>query len=127
MDDKTKVVVGVGVAVVGVIALLAFGRRSAPAASLTSIAVSGPSNVNAGGTVQLQATATYNDGSTADVTNQVSWSSDQPAFATVSGAGLVTGVTAGIAQISALLAGITGAITVTVIASGREIIDIDWS
>ena len=64
--------------------------------TLTSIAVT-PANgtLTIGGTQQFTATGTYSDSSTLDVSNQVTWASSTPASATISGAGLATGVGSG--------------------------------
>lgn len=67
------------------------------AAQLASIAVS-PANpsVAAGLTQQLTAQGTYTDGSTQDLSQQVTWSSQDPAIATVDAAsGMATGVATG--------------------------------
>jgi hypothetical protein len=53
-----------------------------------------------GGTVQIAAQGTYTDGSSANVSGAATWSSSNPAVATVSG-GLVTAIAAGYANISA--------------------------
>jgi hypothetical protein len=44
-----------------------------PAKMLTALTVNGPETVDQGKTASYQATATYNDASTADVTTQASW------------------------------------------------------
>jgi hypothetical protein len=90
---------------------------------LTSIAVT-PSTASVGlaGTVQLNATGTYDDSSTKDVTGSVNWtvSSSTPTGAATVGntagtKGLVTGVTAGSATIQASAAGATsGTAAVTI-------------
>jgi hypothetical protein len=64
---------------------------------LVSVAVSGPggatsATLGVGGTAQLKATASYNDGSTEDVTSSVNWASSSPGTATVSASGQVMGV-----------------------------------
>lgn len=51
-----------------------------------------PLTIGLGATVQLTATAHYADGSTANVTNAVAWSSNATGILTVSPGGLVTGV-----------------------------------
>ncbi|MGA2511319.1 MAG: Ig-like domain-containing protein [Candidatus Acidiferrales bacterium] len=87
------------------------------AKAITSIAVT-PATVTliAGQTQQLTATATatYNDGSTGDVTSTAAWSSSNIAIATVSASGLLTSVTAGQANISAAISGASGSDSVTV-------------
>jgi len=64
-------------------------------------------------TVQLTATARYNDQSTRDVSAEVVWTSGTPEVATVDSAGKVTGVTAGQAVITATMESQTANITVT--------------
>jgi plastocyanin len=83
--------------------------------SLTSIGVS-PANptVVKGHSLQLDATGHFSDGSTQDLTSQVTWASLSPAFATVSASGLVTGVAAGSSTVTASLSGMTGSTLVTV-------------
>ncbi|MHB8698852.1 MAG: outer membrane protein assembly factor BamB family protein [Sulfuricaulis sp.] len=63
-----------------------------PIATLSSIAVT-PSNptVTNGKTLQLTATGTYSDGSTQDLTSQVTWLSLDPTKVTVSATGQITG------------------------------------
>jgi len=65
---------------------------------------------------QFSATGTYSDGSSRDITAQVSWSSSADAIATVSASGMVQGVKAGSATISASLAGIKQTMGVSVTA-----------
>lgn len=66
----------------------------------------------------LIAKATYSDGSTADVTFGAAWSSDRPQLALVADAGaakgLVTAVSAGVANIRAQLSGVTGSAQATI-------------
>ena len=71
-----------------------------------------PSMAN-GTNLQLTATGIFSDGSTQDLTASVSWSSSG-AIATVSSGGVVTGMGAGSATITATQAGVLGATTVTV-------------
>lgn len=59
-----------------------------------------------GTTVQLTATATFEDGSTANVTPECVWSSTAPAVASVDDSGLVTRASAGTTQIVATLQGV---------------------
>jgi len=72
------------------------------ASALTGITVTGStSTISSGSTVQLKATANFQDGSSKDITNQVTWASDSTNVATVSSTGLVTGVTIGTSNITA--------------------------
>ncbi len=79
--------------------------------AITAITVSDSSNgtISAvGGTDQLHATATFADGSTKDITSSATWTSSNPAIATVtSPGGLATGVAAGTAQVTAASGNIT--------------------
>ncbi|SDI41165.1 Ig-like domain (group 2) [Sinosporangium album] len=70
-----------------------------------------------GATSQLAATATYPDTATRNVTAAAAWSTSNPAIATVSAAGLVTGVAAGTATITATYATLTDTAAVTVTVS----------
>jgi hypothetical protein len=71
-------------------------------AQLTSIAVSPKSaSLNVGGTQQLQAIGTYSDGTTADVTSAVAWTSDTTSVAMVTG-GKVTAVAPGVTAVRAI-------------------------
>ncbi len=71
------------------------------------------------GTQQLTATGHYSDGSAAPVSSGITWASSNTAVATVSGSGLVTGVAAGTATISASVGAVSAspAASVTVTAS----------
>jgi len=92
---------------------------SVTAAILTALTVDpAVSAIAKGTTVQLSATGDFSDGSTEDLTNQVSWSSGDDAIAHVSNAlttkGLVTSIGVGNTSIVATLDGIHGPGTVTV-------------
>lgn len=69
-----------------------------------------------GATVQLTATGTYPDTSTRDVTADSDWSTSDAAIATVSAGGLVTGVAAGSATITAMYSDLSDTASVTVTA-----------
>lgn len=64
--------------------------------------------------LQLTATGTWSDGSTQDLSGQVTWASSALAVATVSSTGNVSGVAAGMTTISAALSGVSGAVQLTV-------------
>src|SRR5262245_16176383 len=85
------------------------------AAVLQSIAVT-PANpsVAKGLTQQFTATGTFDDMSTQDLTNQVTWASATTATATINNSGLATGVALGTSTISATLGGVTGSTVLTV-------------
>ena len=85
-----------------------------PAAVLTSISVSatGSTSITPGNSVQLSAVPKDASGALFNAT--VTWSSSNPAAATVSASGLVLGVAAGTAAISAKSGTIVGTINVFV-------------
>jgi 6-phosphogluconolactonase (cycloisomerase 2 family) len=91
-------------------------------ATLTSITVT-PVNrtIGTNTAVQLTATGNFSDGTTQDLTTQVSWTSGIPAVAEVSNAaeskGLVTGLAVGSTPITAALNSVEGSTTVTVTAA----------
>ncbi|MGH9281038.1 MAG: Ig-like domain-containing protein [Acidimicrobiales bacterium] len=64
--------------------------------------------------VQYQATAHYNDGSSAIVTNRVAWSTGDAGVATIGAGGLATAVAPGATTVSAVLDGVTGTTALTV-------------
>lgn len=84
------------------------------AATLVSIAVTpaAPAVIN-GHTLQMVATGTYDDASTADVTATATWLSATPSHATVGAHGLVTGVASGTSVVGATVGGVEGHTTVT--------------
>jgi hypothetical protein len=77
--------------------------------TLSSIAVTPnpPNSLAVGSTEQFTATGTYWDGSTQNITNQVTWASDTSATVTIDSNGLATGQAAGFANITATLSGVT--------------------
>jgi hypothetical protein len=74
-----------------------------------------------GGSLQLAATGTYADSSTAIITSQVAWSTATPAIATVSNAqgsaGLASALALGTTTVQASLGGVTGTTSLTVSAA----------
>jgi hypothetical protein len=89
------------------------------ASTLMSIAVSRSvvANLAAGKTQQFKAVGSYSDGSTPDITSQVNWMSTYTDIATISAAGLATGLKPGQTEITASLSGVTSnGITLTVIS-----------
>jgi uncharacterized protein YjdB len=89
------------------------------AAPLVSIAIT-PANPSmaAGISQQFAASGTYSDGTTRDITTQVTWSSSNISVATVNSSGLVTTVATGSTAITAAFRGISGSSTLTVPTSG---------
>ena len=92
-------------------------KLTVTAPTVTSIAVT-PANpsITKGGTEQFTATATYSDKSTANITSQVTWSSGTTSVATITSAGLATGVGAGSSTITATLGLVSGNTKLTVTA-----------
>ncbi|MES2898305.1 MAG: Ig-like domain-containing protein [Pseudomonadota bacterium] len=89
-----------------------------PAASLVSVSVTpATATVLIGATQQYNATASYSDGSSANVTTTSTWSSASPTIATVgASSGLATGVSAGSAALSATFGGKSGSANLVVTA-----------
>ena len=82
---------------------------------LVSIAVTPQSaSIPLGTTQQFQATGTYSDGSTQNLTSSVVWSSNAPTVASISSGGLASGIALGSATIAAASGGITNSTLVTV-------------
>ena len=92
-----------------------------PGPKLISIAVSRSPDVIAslpvGRTQQFKATGTISDGTVEDITTQVTWASSNLTVATISAAGLATGIAPGKTSITATLSDVTSlGISLTVIA-----------
>ena len=108
------------VAIVGVATLVQSGCGSSSGSSgspsqLASIAVT-PANpsISAQGTQQFKAEGTFGNGSTEDLTASVTWSSSQTGIATISTAGLATGVAPGSTTITAVSGSVSGATSLSV-------------
>ena len=99
---------------------------------VTSVAVTVANGTSAtveqGATLQLKATATYDDSSTQDVSNSATWTSDS-ANATVDSTGKVTGVSASgtPVNITATSSGHSGSLPVTVTAAVATLQSITFS
>jgi hypothetical protein len=89
---------------------------------LTSITVS-PSTVSVvlGSNQQFTATGNYTDGSTKDLTQNVSWASSAATVATVSSSGLATALMSGEASISATMSGLNGAANLKVTSPSKVV------
>jgi trimeric autotransporter adhesin len=90
---------------------------------LTGVTVGPAVTVQTGGTVQMSAVGTYNDGSQLKLSN-VYWSSSSPNIASISGSGLVTGREPGQATITGAKETVTGTATITVTISGLTSIQV---
>ena len=95
---------------------------TAPPPSLNSIAVT-PANptVTVGAQQQFTATGAYSDGSTQNLTGQVTWTSSSTAVASINTSGLATSVSAGHTTISAALSAVSGSTALTVQVSAVAI------
>jgi uncharacterized protein YjdB len=91
---------------------------SATQGTLESIAVT-PDNpsIVANGTEQFTATGTYSNGTTANITSSVTWTSGTASIASISNAGLATGLVVGTSTITATSGSVTGSTTLTVTAA----------
>jgi hypothetical protein len=83
---------------------------------LTSITISPAApSVAVGGTINLSAKGTYDNNNTKDITSSVTWAPNNPAVATVTNKGVVTGVSNGSTTIQATASnGVTASVTVAV-------------
>ncbi len=85
---------------------------AARAATLTSITVGPNVTLPAGLSRQVTATGNYSDGTTQDLTTQVTWASSAPAVATISNSsgsqGVATAVSLGVTTITATLGSVVG-------------------
>jgi Bacterial Ig-like domain (group 2) len=89
--------------------------------TLTSIDVRPTTpTVKEGNTRQMSATGTYDDGSTKDITGSVDWTTSDDTVATVTSGGLVKGISAGSADITAAKATVEGSTTVTPASISRS-------
>ncbi|TVO37804.1 Ig-like domain-containing protein [Vibrio algivorus] len=75
-------------------------------ASITVSSEPSPMVLPVGVTGQLQATGTYSDNSTKDITNQINWTTASSSVATVDDSGVVTAVAVGNTDIKASLNGV---------------------
>jgi Bacterial Ig-like domain (group 2) len=83
--------------------------------TLSSISVSpGSFTILAGGGEQFTANASYSDGSKANVTSSASWASSDSTKASISNAGMASGLAEGTVTITATLSGVSGTATLTV-------------
>jgi uncharacterized protein YjdB len=88
------------------------------AATLQSITVTAPSpSLVEGLAQQYKATGNYNNGSTAEITSSVTWSSSDITLATVNTSGLATAISAGAVTIKAVSGAIEGTAALTVNAA----------
>lgn len=87
---------------------------SAPPPTVVGVVVTGPITVGVGGSTQLTATATLSNGTQVDVSASAGWSSSNALLATVSVDGRVSGLLAGLVNITATYQGVSAQVQVTV-------------
>ena len=93
--------------------------------SLNSISITPPNpSIAVNATEQFTATGNYSDGSTANLSTSVTWTSSNQAFATMSGTGIATGLAAGSSTITASVSGVTGSTSLTVTAAAVTVTSI---
>lgn len=91
---------------------------NSPGKTLSSIAITPASfYLRVSGAQQLKATGTYSDGSTGDVTSQLTWTSANSPVASVSSAGLVTAAGPGATDITGSLNSVSGKVHLAVNAA----------
>lgn len=96
-------------------ATVAVTQAVPPTALVTSIAVTpSTSSILIGGAQQFNATATYSNGTSADVSNTATWTSSNNAIATISSSGLGRGVATGLVAMTASFGGKSGSGSLTV-------------
>lgn len=84
-------------------------------ATLTSITISPPNpSIPLGSTQRFTATGNFSDGSTENLTSQVTWNSSDVGVATISSSGLATSVSTGTTTITARMNGVSGNTVLTV-------------
>lgn len=82
--------------------------------SVVGVVVTGPVTVTIGGTSQLTATATLSNGTQVDVTASATWSSNNALLAAVSAQGRVSGLLAGLVNVTASYQGVSAQVQITV-------------
>jgi uncharacterized protein YjdB len=99
-------------------AITGTGNVVVTAPSLSSITIT-PAvfSIASGQSKQLSAVGVYSDGTSQDVSSQVTWNSLSTAYAAVNSSGLVTGVSAGNSTITATIGSTKGSATATVTAA----------
>ena len=131
--STTGVVNGVASGTANVSALFSFAGASATgtvpvtvsSSTLSKLTVGpGSSTIAPGAIKQLDATATWSDGSTENVNTQSTWSSSNSQIATVNIGGTVTGQSQGLATITATFEGVSATGSVAVEGSGLQSITI---
>lgn len=92
-------------------------KSSDTTATLVSIAVTASnstSSVTAGNTLQLTATGSYSDGSSQNLTSQVTWKTSDTTLAAANASGMLTTFKQGSVIVSATQSAVTGSITIQI-------------
>jgi hypothetical protein len=97
-----------------------FSTGSAPTLQSISVTPANPS-IAVSATQQFTATGTYSDGSTQNLSSQVTWSSSNTAVATINSSGLASGVSTGSTTITATSGNVSGTTTLTVNTTAQTI------
>lgn len=115
MNFSTASIRDASIVTITMLLLVACGGGAAPAptgggtGALSSIAVTPDNgNLRVGVTQTFVATGSYTDGTTQNLSSQVTWASSAPTIASVNASGVATGVALGTANIGATLGGVTG-------------------
>ena len=91
------------------------GNGGGGGAKLSSLKVSAANATpTVGDTVQLTATGKYSDGSTQDLTSQVTWNASPAGLASVSAGGVLTATASGAVSVTAAMGGVSGSASVTI-------------
>lgn len=118
---RTKLTLGW--TLVGLVLFACGGDTTTPAATVASVVVS-PSQISVEVLETVQLEASVRDASGASLTGRaVTWSSSDNTVATVSGSGLVTGVSEGTVTITATSEGVNG--TAQVLATPARVVSVD--
>jgi uncharacterized protein YjdB len=92
---------------------------------LSSIAASPTTaNLAVGASQQFTAQATYNDGSTADVTSSAAWTDANAKVATITSSGMATAVATGSTTVTATMGALSGTATLTIAAPAKTLASI---
>lgn len=95
--------------------IIGTGNITVTAPAISSITIT-PAvfSIASGQSKQISALGVYSNGTSQDVSSQVTWNSQTPASASVSSSGLVTGVSVGSSTITATLGSATGSAVATI-------------
>ena len=103
-----------------------YGPTQAQALSSIAVTPTNPTLQQVGATLQYTATGTYSDGTTQNLTSQVTWASTSPAVAAINAnSGLAAGIGVGTSTISATLGGVVSTPqTIQVTSAGETFVNL---